>query len=390
MEKHLGIKCSIFLIILLMLASCSSDNPEPKPASPVPHARILSDTGGAIEEIALQNYHGCQIDVISVHMSLINAMHPDTIFHIALGSKKNIEIYQERIKKWKIKKPGRIKLYNIKKPITPWARDRFMVTAEPGTDGKITIVRPWLGTKVPPEWLSENPFPDLIAKNSKRKISIRQTELSWQGGNFVASDSHIFSAYNTVPYLMTKTILSPAEAEQLLEVEFGRKGVVLGDKDDPVPAAHIDMYLTPIDNKTLILGDPELGEQLFLESFRKNAKDKAAAAKVAMPRPAATLAPYYDKVRRMLEERGFTVKRIPLVACRKADMIMTYNNVLMERRDGVKYVYMPTYGIIELDGAALNTYESLGFTVVPIDVSRIYQNQGAIRCLTNVISRKEH
>jgi hypothetical protein len=41
----------------------------------------------------------------------------------------------------------------------------------------------------------------------------------------------------------------------------------------------------------------------------------------------------------------------------------------------------------ELDAAATRVYESLGYRVVPIDVSTIYRLNGSLGCLVNVMAR---
>jgi len=95
----------------------------------------------------------------------------------------------------------------------------------------------------------------------------------------------------------------------------------------------------------------------------------------------------YERVKKQLEAKGLKVERIPIVHDEYYCTI-TYNNVLMEVRDNKRIVYMPVYGIEKLDAIATKKYESLGFEVRPVDVSRIYKHGGTLRCITNVLARR--
>jgi len=87
------------------------------------------------------------------------------------------------------------------------------------------------------------------------------------------------------------------------------------------------------------------------------------------------------------EAAGFQVVRMPLIPLEGGLDYVTYNNVLMETRNGTTIAYVPVYGIDDLDSAALAQYAALGVDARPIDVSRIYRFHGSVRCLVNVLRR---
>jgi hypothetical protein len=63
-------------------------------------------------------------------------------------------------------------------------------------------------------------------------------------------------------------------------------------------------------------------------------------------------------------------------------------NALLERRaDGRLHAYVPQFGPEALEAAGRAAYEQQAGGVHPIDVSRIYRHNGAVRCLVNVLSR---
>jgi N-dimethylarginine dimethylaminohydrolase len=156
------------------------------------------------------------------------------------------------------------------------------------------------------------------------------------------------------------------------------------------------MYLTPIDDKTLLLGDPALGKSMIAARKAEPRDDSEETEEAAEDNPQeqcsrtttdkVELESLYEHARKQLVKKGFKVERIPLLLD-EYGYTVTYNNVLMEVRGGKRIVYMPVYGIEELDTAAQKKYESLGFKVKPVDVSKIYKFGGTLRCVTNVLAR---
>ncbi len=56
--------------------------------------------------------------------------------------------------------------------------------------------------------------------------------------------------------------------------------------------------------------------------------------------------------------------------------------------DGRRVVYLPTYGLPALDRTAVAFYEGRGYRVHPIDVSTLYQHNGSLGCLVNIVARR--
>ena len=141
------------------------------------------------------------------------------------------------------------------------------------------------------------------------------------------------------------------------------------------PDHHITMYAMPLDERTVVVGDPALGRRLCAGDVED--ADFSAAAAAPFLRAAADL-----------EALGFRVVRIPLAPTRLPRVYVTYTNVIMDQRGGRTTVYMPTYGLPRLDAAAARTWASLGAEVKPVPVQSIYRFRGTIGCLVNVLERE--
>src|SRR5262249_32837209 len=96
----------------------------------------------------------------------------------------------------------------------------------------------------------------------------------------------------------------------------------------------------------------------------------------------------FDRAAELLVAQGFTVTRIPVVVLPGAGSYVTYTNALFDRDDRGPVVYLPTYRVPALDDAAAGLYGSLGYRVIPIDVSTVYRMNGSLGCLVNVMERE--
>ena len=68
---------------------------------------------------------------------------------------------------------------------------------------------------------------------------------------------------------------------------------------------------------------------------------------------------------------------------------LTYNNVLMETRNGQDRVYLPQYGLDSIDREAFKVWEKLGFHITSVEgitTSAMYGD--SLRCCTKVLLRK--
>ncbi len=197
-------------------------------------------------------------------------------------------------------------------------------------------------------------------------------------------------------------------AKELFEKEFGKPVTVMG-KDDPKtphveePATdHMDMGLTPVDDKTFFLGDPKLMERIFAKmSPEKLEKAKEQLSKMAgYPMDPETYIKIsrnhnnpadFDAYEKTLKEKGYNVIRLPHSEPSWFGPYITYNNCIMERfeKDGkeIRRVFLPVYGIEDLDNYAIKAYESQGFEVHPIRLDALSRRWGALRCITNWLER---
>ncbi len=100
--------------------------------------------------------------------------------------------------------------------------------------------------------------------------------------------------------------------EASLSRTFSQDVIFLGDEPGDVPEHHIMMYMMPLDDHTVLVGDVRLGQQLAPDAVSDPAIDQHAAR--------------FDRVADELAQRGFAVTRIPVVVLPGAGSYVTYTN----------------------------------------------------------------
>jgi hypothetical protein len=199
-------------------------------------------------------------------------------------------------------------------------------------------------------------------------------------------------------------------AKELFEKQFGKKVNVMG-KDDPStpgveqPASdHMDMGMTPVDEKTFMLGSPDLAKSL-LKSMNPAELRQAEEALSTAAGKKIDLKSYlsetraddkqsdFDAYEKKFTADGYRVVKLPHAEPGWGSPYITYNNCLMERwdknNDGSEYrrIFLPVYGIPKLDNYAIDAYKKEGFDVIPMPLDALSSRWGALRCVSNWLER---
>jgi len=255
------------------------------------------------------------------------------------------------------------------KEITPWARDRYQLAK---LFGDRVLMAPL------PETISseyrENEFavPELLVDAFSLKL--HRPSFRFDGGDFTASRTVLYAGAGLLRKNNSNRYGVAAELRRELEILTGMKVVLLGEQGT-MPEHHIGMFITPLDDQTVMVADPFLARMI---SDELPADSDFSDTRLAS----------FQNLARCLQREGLRAISLPLVPLTDRTSYITYNNVLMEERDGERIVYLPVYGLLELDTAAREIYEREGFTVQPVRVGKIFRLGGSVRCLVNVLARE--
>ncbi len=265
--------------------------------------------------------------------------------------------------------------------------------------------------------------------------ALDRSELLFEGGNIVSDNDYVYIGANTIAYNAMKHKKPSDEIIKQFQKELGRQVMVIGPV--PQPIGHIDMMLTPLGNKHLLLADakwgarlaqtdlqtqPDLVHQFEQQSMNQffghpnikqlfnpdgeiiKAPEIVGATHTAID-DSEKLGVILDALAEQLQQAGFRVSRIPYLAqkpqqpdpdsedtnSRPGYPQITYNNVLLESSVTDKKAYIPAYGWPALDQAASKVWLELGYTTKAIDgFTTTAMYGGALRCSVKVLKKQYH
>ena len=308
--------------------------------------------------------------------------------------------------------------------LTIWPQDPFLVLQ--GDDGPRLLASP--------EFARADDIEMAKVVSEHLGLPLEYAPLNFEGGNIVASDDFVLIGANTI----RSNAIEQQQPEQAIAEQFrdllGKPVIVIGPA--PQPIGHIDMMLTPLGDRRLMLADPAWGARLAaaalatnpaeVDEFERNAERNffghaditsvnALDGSIIRPPPivgtttqaiaeSRAIAGTLDRVAETLSSLDFEVIRIPflyrqpppLESFAEGETItsqpgypqLTYNNALIEIAGEHKVVYLPTYGWESLDNAAVDTWRDQGYEVVQIPgftTNAMYG--GALRCSVKVLRR---
>lgn len=384
---------------------------------------LLADTGGRIEQtvISVNSARRAVLRNAELISNIVNGLPTATRFGIITNDRKAFTVASNP---W----PERVRFLELPadNPITIWTQDPFLVLRD--SDGHVKLL-------VPREFerAGDRAMAALVADTYGYETA--ESKLFFEGGNIVADEWHAFIGADTIRYNAKRWMATEEQIVALFEQELGRPVLVIGPS--PQPIGHIDMMLTPLGNGRVALADAAAGaavveqainaDETAVRDFEQTTQDyffgapgitRLAAARGnsieapellgktgEMVAASKKVAPLLDGIATALAQHGYDVVRIPFLyggpgADPGADAgrekggsaatypMLTYNNVLVEQDEKQLTVYLPRYGLTQLDAAAVAAWAKLGFATRPVDgltVSAMYG--GALRCSVKVLER---
>lgn len=410
---QLLICCSLVILSLLSACDSNKDRSDDTPAGESATTRAVEKSADASVEqvigkpakrvVPLSEYGG-RIRHVIFHApedlvgqmwrpiyDLLNAMPKDVRITFACSSMPAAKEIEGRLRQWKFNTRQGIDWFCIDRPLLVWARDRYIALRPESKDS--------------PRWLMPALVPnrDLNRRSYERRVArilagrqyentIVHTDVILEGGNVLASEKRVFVGASVLQD--NASLGARDKIESVLAELFGLPVVLVGDDKGKTPIAHLDMFVTILDDKNVLVGSPTLAVDILKvadEASKKGLRERLFILPEVGDEKVSTSiverGPSFDSIAKSLSQAGVHVERIPYADSRGGDFVVTYNNVIQEQRDGRHIVYMPTYEIPALDEAARKTYEKLGCDVKPIDVAPISHLLGAVHCLTNVTER---
>ena len=341
-------------------------------------ARVLPDHEGAISEVLLHYDSSMEYSIGPVYRDLLSALPADVQLQVVCAS---VPAAVDFICTWgdtAVARGREVHLISAGCEVSPWARDRRIARYYPISGTPAASVVPADDAEYSTWQRNELALP-LLLESTEPTSGVLTSSVCIEGGNVVANMRHVFVGFDA-----TFENIDIEELHYELKRVLGCCPVLVGAAPGEAPWCHVDMYLTPVDDRTVLVASPSFAVTLLAPEAECSDMDTL----LECAESGLAVQPALDAVVEQLASLEYTVLRLPAVVDEAAEWMITYNNVLMEQRDGKRIVYMPIYHLPALDFVAEAIYRSLGFEVRTVDVSRIYECGGAVRCLVNVTRRR--
>ena len=283
---------------------------------------------------------------------------------------------------------ARTRIVETAGPITVWSKDRALVLAAPRTQ-LVVPMRP------DPKWRERfNDWATLsaVAQAMPAQYLVNEVPLDYDAGDFAVTGDKIIVDVNLVAKNQKHGLTTAKALSEFLARTFHRAIIVLGDVDGDVPRHHLSMYMTPIGDGAVLVGDPRAGRDLVGPVFTPGEESPDTGEPLVADFSEPTLAKF-DRAAKDLTLAGFRVERIPVVPFDDKTYV-TYTNGVYETRGGRKIAYVPQYAkgaadaaVAKMDALAADKYRALGWDVRSIRVRDAYRYHGTIGCLCNVLRR---
>lgn len=333
---------------------------------------LFPEGGAAIEHLLLHFDPTSGSEWLPTYRDLARSLPAAVRFTVAVQGAAELE--QLNLLLATAARPTKPEVLMVGKQVTAWARDRMIAV---GGDTPSDLLTPRTD-RVGEAYLGDLAAAGALAdREGRRSVPVA---MAFEGGDILYSGKRVFIGANTI----RSNTESASWAEVIRDFErlLCAKVVVVGT---PVPPHdHLDMYLSILDEDTVMLGDPASGRALLKRILRQSPAVTLPSFDSWTPTAQQAMQSLYDEICRDLRGRGLRVLRVPILHGVQGGLL-TWNNVLIERRGLERRVYLPIYGVKEFDDAAIQAYRDADCNVFPIDVSGMAHNGGTVRCLTNVI-----
>lgn len=340
---------------------------------------VVADNGSAMREVALHFDPRVALEVSETYQDLLRELPASVQVHVLVEKAADFEVFEKLLSIWEIPAGERFHQVVVGKRITTWSRDRYTLIEGDGAPLLLIPPRPTEANEARKnDW-----FAPFALANSLEGVETMTADLVFEGGDFTATDTHIFATALLRERNQGGDLYDQDKLEKWLRRHTGKKPIVLGDSLAEVPAHHIGMFVTPLDDKRVFVGDPDLGLSLL-----DAAKVDEAQLPFAVDREESSLQKFRN-IAAELSDLGFEVIPLPLIPLADGLTYITYNNLLLEKRNEGMHAYLPQFGIEALDKVGRDAYREAGVSVHSIRVKNIYQYNGTVRCLVNIVRRAD-
>jgi hypothetical protein len=349
------------------------------PIPEAPSGPLVSECDGALRRVAIHYADASDEDVLPTYRDFLRQLPAGVDVRVVCPSAATFDALAGRVGPTAC----RLTPVVVNHAVTSWARDRWLALG-PAQGGPTTLLCPRAedGAALWPARAGDQRVADDLAAALGAGVRARRSDLYFDGGDFDADGETAFVRPSVLLRNIQRTVATREELMQRLETLLHKHVLVL----EGAPDHHVGMYLMPVGDRTVLVGDPKKAEEILA----LNPAESAAVASFLPGGPDFTpeATARFETVADECRAAGYRVVRIPIVPGKDGRTYLTYVNAILDVRAGQRTVYMPSYTISpELNRAATQAWTDLGYDVKPVECDGCARNFGTLHCLVNVVQR---
>lgn len=279
---------------------------------------------------------------------------------------------------------ARATVIEVDGPITPWSKDRALVTVPSGRQPARLVVP----AEPPDSWRERrNDWQSVteVARQLAPRFAHEVAPFDFDAGDLMVGRGQLLIDTNLLEKNRRRGYASMKALGARLGEFFHMPVLTLGENWGDTPRHHLSMYMTTLTQNHVLVGDPTLGRAIVGDNWQPGERGIETGQLLAADFSPTTVQRFNNGAT-ALAAHGFQVTRIPTVAF-EDKTYLAYTNGVFEVRDQRRIAYLPNYDVPALDAAAYEVYRKLGWEVIPIRVRGLYPFHGTIGCVVNVLER---
>ncbi len=350
-------------------------------AGPTPqltYGSLLSECDGCLRQIVIHYTAEAAAVVAPTYREFLRQLPADVTVHVVCPDKLAYDDLLARVGSTACSLSPVI----VDHAITTWSRDRWLALgASKDQTAVLLCPRSEDGADVWSAREGDQRVAEDLAAALGPSVSSRRSDLYFDGGDFTADNETVFVRPATLFRNLQRTVETREELIENLRTLLKRRVVLLQD----APDHHVAMYMLPIGERRVLVGDPRMARRLLADS---PAKANLQSYLPGGPDFTEVTAAHFDALARQCKEAGYQVLRIPVVPGVDGRTFVTYTNAILDQRNGHRTVYMPVFRSAEaLNRAATAVWTELGYDVRPVECDACGRSFGTLHCLVNVLHR---
>jgi len=341
--------------------------------------RLLSECDGSLREVVVHYVPDAADVVVPVYRDFFRQLPAGVIVRVVCRDRAAFDDLASRLPPIQCVLSPVI----VDHPITGWSRDRWLALRPAGGGDTVALLRPRAenGAAIWPDRAGDQQVAADLAAALGPGVAVLPSDLYFDGGDVAADELTAFVTPAMPRRNVQRTVQDREELRERLAAVLDRRVVLLHD----APDHHTAMYMVPVGNRTVLVGDPELARRLLVEAGKDG---EAAGWFPGGPDFSPATQARFDAVAGQCRAAGYRVVRIPVVPGCDGRTYLTYVNAIMEERDGRRVVYMPVFAAADaLNRAAARVWADLGYEVHRVRCDSCYRYFGTLHCLVNVLRR---